>query len=223
MQIQKASNFNKSDLLERLLAQTDSNKQAEAQPIEEQKVSHEVRAKKITEQDPVRMNRSTVLSAGRSDIADNSATPRRRKLTANNSIFDPNVLERQSRVPTSDETSKVIKEQAVERKNKLKANVVDQFLDHLKGVDTRSESTITPLAQQGSTMKEGDRHNSMSMFSDERDFEGLPDKTSGEKLADENKARREKEDDSWRSMRGAFSNKDVTNRLFDSLFGGKNK
>jgi len=163
------------------------------------------------------MHRSSVMSAGRSAIADNSATPVHRSNQTQNSILNPNRLEELSQQPRSDEQSKAIKAEQKAMHNRQGSQLVDEMIKSLKGVDTRKASSVSALSSSVEPDRRKSPTRAVSMFGDNKDFETVPDKTAGEKIVDSNKQRRGQKDDSWKKLSRPVTANSLTERFLEQL------
>ena len=93
------------------------------------------------------------------------------------------------------------------------------MVEALKSTDlTKGNSVFSCGNLSGGSYK--NEKGSMSIF-DNVDFQRLPDKTEGEKLAEENAKKRSFKDDSWRNNSKSSSYGESFSKFFDNLVEGE--
>ena len=135
-----------------------------------------------------------------------------------NTIWDSGKLAEQAQVPLGDEKIKASKQAEEEYRNQMKTAQWQELQDKHsdpeqvhKGITNAGTSTEEPITDQKLPA------NTMSIFSDNRDFENIPDKTMGESIIADAEARANKKAASNDESRDIQTPKNTRNAL-DSLF-----
>jgi hypothetical protein len=109
-----------------------------------------------------------------------------------NSIFEPDKLEKMSKTQSNDEKTREEKAKVAQVRKNWKDEATNKLMKELESVDTRKDAAVYRLSEtsegKGFIGKTG-----LGMFDMDK-FEKLPEKTSGEKLYEENMQRRNKKD-----------------------------
>ena len=146
--------------------------------------------------DAVTKNSKTILS-GISETNDGDSTKGGGKYLGSvvnpNSIWDSGALTKAAQTPSSDEVTKKNKEKIAEKKESAKEAYWDALQKQLsdKGLVSQAKihSTHTiPTRAFNNNIPE----NSMGIFGDHKEFENIPEKTAGEKIAEDNAVRASK-------------------------------
>jgi hypothetical protein len=165
------------------------------------------------------MNSKQVFSARSGKISDNGG-PNQPK--TGNSIWEPDRIAKKidDAELTNRERTKIAKDERAEAVRSESQQRLDAMVESIReaGIDQRKDATVKPIIQSGEPQAYASPNNAMSIF-DKGDFERVPEKTEGEKLADSKAARRAEIDDSWRFGGKAVTSRDAVNRLFDGLMG----
>lgn len=158
---------------------------------------------------------NTILSAGRSidgGVSDFGGPSKQIKTLTNNSIWDSDIVKKQSEFKSSKERTEEEKSNINKYRNSIKQESLDRYADQLSLTETSKESSIkNDSTNEGGTF--GVSKNNMSIFDDAYDFSKLPEKTEGEKVSEEARKAKEK-DDSWKINNGTKK----MSSLIDSLF-----
>lgn len=163
---------------------------------------------------------NAILSAGVSGeggVSNNGGSSNQHGGQTQNSIFDPNVLDRIAKTPDNKEKTAEEKQDREHYQNSLKQERLDSMIESLSDVDTRKDATVTNVgefSERSSSYKLP--KNNISMFDDDRDFSRVPEKTDGEIDKDMSRAAKVK-DDSWKRVEGTSKRTSVLDNLFDQL------
>lgn len=164
------------------------------------------------------MTSKSVMSARAGEITDTGGPRRQVQSEASNSIFDSEAIQRMTEANHKDSKDKITesKEARANKATREQEDRMDKLTEALQQVDLRKASEVghIPTNEAETSYKVTTRN--ISIF-DTEEFQRLSEKTAGEKIAERRQAERAEVDDSWRGGKGALSNKDVVNRLFDSL------
>jgi hypothetical protein len=170
-----------------------------------------------------------ILTNKGNDVVDNGGARKQMGYERNNSIFDPNVIERQSKERTNDE---ILREAAQKRasdredaKHTSRYETIDgdSIIDALKSVDQRKDAGVRSVgAQEAHKYDNKLPMNGISIF-DTGDFDRVPEKTAGDKRRDEIKeAAKAPKDRSWvQTGSKSVTSSDIVNRFIDSLLNKK--
>ena len=159
-----------------------------------------------------RRNGGSFLYAGDGFAPDGGSPTKYMGANTNNSIWDSEVLTRLGEKKTGDEIIKASREQKEEIKAKKRSRDKLENVEAAINVDTRKDSTI--LRHSGDYNDDTNVHipsNALSIFDNDRDFNRIPEKTAGEKMAEEN--RRPKEKDKTSVHRKPYT----TSGIFDEM------
>jgi hypothetical protein len=117
-----------------------------------------------------------------------------------------------------DSKTKTIQEKAQIASNRREAENkrMNDLTESLKSTLQDKASSISPAGTLSGTNYKVSKNN-MSIF-DNKDFMRLSEKTGGEKVSEDVKARRGQVDNSWRDGGKVVSSKDVTKNLMEGLF-----
>lgn len=192
--IQKVSKTNTISFIEQAL----SDKQDIAPIKEEPKIAEKAvapieKARHLDNKDMISRG-SKVMSATSGKITNMGGPKKFMGSQTNNTLWNPDLVEKLGEIPDSKE--RMIEEKAEnERYRKgMKKEQLDKMVDVLQNTDQRKTSTVVGMSTfQGSNYNTP--QNNMSIF-DKEDFERVPEKTHGEKIAEESRKPKEK-DDSW--------------------------
>lgn len=170
-----------------------------------------------------------ILSNKGNDVTDNGGSRKQIGYERNNSIFDPNVIERQSKERTNDE---IIREEAqkkaaarkeAQRVSRYETIDGDSIIEALKTVDQRKDAGVRSVgAQEAHKYDNKLPMRGISIF-DTDEFERIPEKTAGDKRRDEIKeAAKAPKDRSWvENGSKSVTSTDIVNKFIDSLLNKK--
>jgi len=192
---------------------TQNNKQEDfAKTIKEQK------SKRLSCKDDGLKNSHSILAGHSGGLTDMGGPKKHIKMETSNTIWDTSRNENLIKSIDSKEETRQEKQKIAELKQKQEKDRIDSIVNSLKETDNRKASSILSSREQSSeTNKYKSPTANISIF-DQKEFERLPEKTSGEKVSEENKIRKSQKDESWKSNGKCLSSKDVTSKLFDNLF-----
>ena len=170
-----------------------------------------------------------ILSGKGDDVTDTSGPQKQMGSQRNNSIWDSEVIARQSKVRSNDE---ILQEQnaqiASDRKQAKQTSryeTIDgqSIVDQLKGTDQRKDAGVRSAgAQEAHKYNNKLPQSGISIF-DTADFQRVPEKTAGELRRDEIKAAaKAPKDRSW-VQNGAKSvtSTDIVDNFINSMMGNK--
>ena len=155
---------------------------------------------------------SSILNAGSGSIRDEGGPRKYIGSETQNSIWDANVVEKLSGIKSNKEKTAEEKDKIENIRRGPRKEALDNMTEILSATDTRKEATVTNLSDfSGETYKTS--KNNLSIF-DTEVFEKMPEKTAGEKVAEQARASKEI-DNSWRNTKGTMKTKDLFDKLFD--------
>ncbi len=157
-----------------------------------------------------------ILSAGQGNISDFGGPSKYVKSETSNSIWDSNKLESLAKREDSGEKIKQENKQATLKRENIEKERMNEMVESLQNTDIRKADNVSSIGGfKGS--KYNMPQNNISIFDDE-EFERVPEKTNGEKLAE---IERNKKDDSWKDIRKPTTTKDFFNKMFDEASSEK--
>lgn len=161
------------------------------------------------------MNRGgerSILSAGGSSIKDTGGPKKYVGSETQNSIWGSSVVENLIATADGGERIKQEKKDLANIRENFQRERLDSMVDSLNSTDTRKASSVSSIGEfAGGTFKSPS--NSMSIF-DSADFERVPEKTNGEKMAESARTAKAK-DESWKTINKTQSPKSVFDKLFE--------
>ncbi len=182
-------------------------------------IAEEQKAKSLCSKDQGVSNSHSIFSAMTGAITDERGPSRYIKSESSNTLWDNDKI---NKIPIDNKMkTKEEKLSIADNKRHMEQSRMDALANALKSVDqSKSTSVFSTGSYQGGNYKS--TASSMSLF-DSSDFERLPDKTSGEKIKEDNLIRRSHKDDSWRGNSKSVTAKEVVSNFFDNLLGEKDK
>ena len=159
------------------------------------------------------MSNHTITSARTGVIKDDGGPSKYIKSETSNTVWDS---ERTARM-TEDSKTKTTKAKRAIADNKRHAEEkrMNDLVEVLKTTDQTKASAVSPTGTfSGSSYKAS--AGSMSIF-DTKDFERLPEKTAGEKVTEDNNARKGQKDDSWRGGGKSITTSELVSEYFNKL------
>lgn len=178
-------------------------------------IAESQKAKKLSNKDDGFMTSQHISSAMTGDISNNGGPSKFTKSESSNTIFDANKSSRLAQEIDSKTRVKNEKEAIASNKRTAEQNRMTELADALRQTELSKSATVSPVSRYSGSNYYSPKNN-MSIF-DTQEFERLADKTSGEKVSEENKKRQAQKDESWKGNGKTFSSKDVLNNLFDKL------
>lgn len=178
-------------------------------------VAKSQKAKKLSNKDDGLMTTHHISSARTGNISNNGGPTKFTKSESSNTIFDTNKSSRLAQEIDSKTRVKNEKEAIATNKRTAEQNRMNELVASLKQTELSKSATVSPVSRYSGSNYYSPKNN-MSIF-DTQEFERLVDKTSGEKVSEENKKRQAQKDESWKGNGKTFSSKDVLNNLFDNL------
>jgi len=160
----------------------------------------------------------SIFSASYEGIKDTGGPSKQMQVPTSNTIWDNDVLQRMANNQelTSREKTQQDKGEIQDNRRSMQQERMDALAEGLQNTELRNASNVSK-----SGTHEGSNYNIsksvMSIFDTEKNFERLPEKTTGESISEKRQAEKDQKDNSWRGGSGQLSSKDVTNRLFDAL------
>jgi len=209
----------------------DSQKQSEAKQTDKEKVEKAAKnldtpiskQKKMSDFDPLRDSRNpskSVISAGGGIVKDTGGSGVYIGMNGN-SILNPNKLDELKQAQDNREKTDAEKLSAQAQRAAEKSAAMDAIVEQLKKTDQRKAATVSSIESSSDTTYKPPK-SGISIFDDKQDFTRIPDKTEGEKVAENSRKVKEK-DESWREIKGAHSTKKVVDSMFDKLMGKQNE
>lgn len=133
------------------------------------------------------------------------------------SIWNPNVIEESSQKQSNDEKTATEKQNIARLRNGIRKESLDEMAKAISQTDTRKACGVRQTGEfRGSNSYQAPKRG-MSIFDFANNFERVPAKTEGEKLAEQVRKPKAK-DTSWRGVEAQRSRRSSSlNRLFDSL------
>lgn len=171
--------------------------------------------------------KSSVVPAGYSNskeaenATNDSATGRPMGSESNpNTIWDSNALARKATIPMGDEQIKASRQEALSRHAAMKKDYMDELQAKLSEKDLIGKGIIKAgNYDEGSpAIDQKLPQNSMSIFSDDRDFSNIPDKDNGQMIraaASERANKKEAAKNEWNKSEPAPNTKSNTEKLFN--------
>ncbi len=209
--IQKVSNEKTISILENLLnkkADQTENKVVEKKAKEQ--VSKLEPAKKMDNKSMVSRGHK-VLSATSAKVTDIGGPKKQIGSETSNSIWDSGNLEKlKNSVDNKEKTAKE-REDINKLRKGMKQERLDEMVANLQDTDTRKTSTVNSMAPHAGSRYKTPK-NAISIF-DKGEFERVPEKTDGEKAAEQARKPRKK-DNIRKNEQQSFSNKDMINKIF---------
>jgi len=196
-----------------LFDQPDEIKPEEKKASGKQEVTPEdMKSRKLDHHDTMASSKS-VASARTGTVSDIGGPSKQIKSVTGNSIWDS----APKNIPDTQSQTRQEKERVAENKRIAEKQRMDDLVEKLQSTDQRkaSSASVSSLSPLGGS-KFNLPQQGMSIF-DQGDYERIPEKTAGEKVSEENEARRNQKDTSWKNSGRSFSSKDVVNRLFDAI------
>jgi len=142
-----------------------------------------------------------------------------------NSIWDADALQRLANIPTGDEQIRASKEAREQSTQDQKQQHWDDLQKQLSDKHIIQEKSAS-VANTSTTESAGDQKlpaNSMSIFSDDRDFNNIPEKTAGETLKESAETRAEKKAEAKSEWNKSEPCKRASiDSMFEGLLGDEN-
>jgi len=136
-----------------------------------------------------------------------------------NTIWDTDALQRQAQVALGDEQIKASKQAQEDHRNQMKTAQWEELqAKHSDPQQVHKGISNAGTSESQETVGQNLPANSMSIFSDERDFENIPENTVGEEIIAQAEARANKKaasNDEARDIQRPMNTKDA----LDSIFG----
>jgi len=135
-----------------------------------------------------------------------------------NTIWDTDALQRQAQIALGDEQIAASKKANEEHHNQMKSERWQELQDkHSDPVQVHKGITNAGTSNEQASVNQNLPANSMSIFSDKRDFENIPDKTAGEDIIAQAEARANKKaasNDEERDIQRPMNTRDALNKIF---------
>ena len=214
--IQRMSDQHKISFLEKEIA-SDKVTKSEAAPEKTlNQLAEEQKAKKLSNKDDGFMTTQHIFSARTGKVTNEGGPSTFTKSDSANTIWDANKNAKASE--KIDNKTKTIQEKEHIASNRRDAENkrVSDLAETLKSTLQGKASSVSPAGTLNGTNYKSSKNN-MSIF-DDKDFMRLSDKTGGEKVSEEVKARKNQVDDSWRGGGRSITSRDVTKNFMESLF-----
>jgi len=211
MSLQKNEDSGKINFLNKII-------EIKEEKIAEQKVNkQELKTpQKSDNSSAIESKGSPILSAGQGTISNIGGSSKYVKSETSNSIWDSNKLESLAKKEDSGERIKKENKQATLKRENIEKERLDEMVDSLQETDMRRANNVSGIGGfKGSKFNMPE--NNISIF-DDKEFERVPEKTNGEKLAE---IERNKKDDSWKDIRKPTTTKDFFNKMFDEASSEK--
>lgn len=135
-----------------------------------------------------------------------------------NTIWDTDALQRQAQIALGDEKIAASKKAQEEHKNQMKTAQWQDLQDkHSDPVQVHKGITNAGTSNEQAAVNQKLPANSMSIFSDNRDFENIPEKTAGEEIVALAEARANKKaasNDAERDIQKPMNTRDALDKIF---------
>ena len=192
------------------------NKEAKDTTENLKNVVNNQKSKKLNNKDNGYMTSKHISSARTGNIKEERGPNKHIKMESSNLLWDSDRISNLSKINDSKTNTKAEKERILDNKRVAEQKRMDELVEGLKSTDLTKDSSISPNSPlSGSNYK--NPVSNISIF-DTSEFERLAEKTRGEEIVEENRKKRAQKDESWKNSGKCKSSRDVTNRLFDSLF-----
>ena len=213
--IRRMSNEHKIDFLELKNTIETQKTTPESEKKTLKQTSEEQKAKKLSNKDNGLMTPHHISSARTGAISDEGGPTKYTKSESSNTIFDTNKSSRLSQEIDSKTRVKEEKEVIATNRRDAEKERMNSLAESLKQTEQSTDATISKASNLSGSNYYSPKNN-MSIF-DSKEFERLADKTSGEKVSEENDIRKSEKDESWKGNGRCLSSKDVVSNLFNSL------
>jgi hypothetical protein len=167
------------------------------------------------------MNAHSIFTARTGVIKDEGGPSKYLKSESSNTVWDNDKSNKLSQQIDSKERVSQQKQEIADNRRHAEQARMDDIIDALRTTDQTKGASVSPAGSgyySGTNYKTN--NNNMSIF-DSKDFERLPEKTSGEKVAEENAQRKKEVDNSWRTGGKSTTTKEVVSDFFSNLFEKK--
>jgi hypothetical protein len=186
-------------------------------------VSEEQKSKKLSGFNPVTSNGSSIISARAGNITDMGGPKKQIKTESSNSIFDNNKLFDLTKTIDSKTATKIEKAENQSNRRTAENKRVENLFTEINKVNTSKASSVFRTNTGNlDTSNYNTPSLNMSIF-DNKDFERVPDKTSGEKVSEDASFKRSQKDESWKNNGKSITSKDLNNSFFNNLIRGLDK
>lgn len=186
--------------------------------IDINKLAEEQKSKKLSSKDDGHMKGSSIMSANLGAVDDIGGPSKQLKTPTSNSIWDSDKISSQVDKKDNKEITREEKQSMQDIKKQKKQQRMDELVD---SIQENKKGNSIDLFSSSEAPKEGDYKipsNQMSIF-DNNAFDNIPEKTKGEKIAEDSKKRKAQKDESWKQDKKALSSEDIKNKLFNNFFG----
>ena len=189
----------------------------EEKPAEQKEAQQELKTPQRSDNSSaIESKGNPILSAGQGTISDFGGPSKYMRSETSNSIWDSGKLEGLAKKQDSGERIKKENKQSSLKREDIRKERRDEMVESLQNTDMRKTNNVSSIGGfKGS--KYNLPQNNMSIF-DDKAFERVPEKTSGEKLAE---IERNKKDDSWKDIKKPTTTKDFFNKMFDEVSSEK--
>lgn len=177
----------------------------------------EQKSKRLSGFNPQLSNKSSIISANAGALSDKGGPKKHIKTEISNSIFDNNKISNLANKLDNKEKTKLEKSKIQKNKRIAEQKRMDEMVNKINETNNGKGSDVHRMANETSySNKYKKPNNGLSIF-DSNDFERVPEKTAGEKAAEETRAKRNQKDESWKSNGKSVTAKDIENSFFDNL------
>ena len=179
-----------------------------------------IAAKKLNNADVINVRGSSgILSAGGGSIKDDRGSTKYMGSETNNSIWDSEVLQK-LHGSASNQDRIIAERNAIDEARKgIRQESMDNMIEAIESTENRKDASVYSLTGGENTSYRASENN-LSIF-DTGVFDNMPEQTLGEKIA-ENARKPKEKDDSWRHNYGTKKMSSCIDSLFENLQDNKN-
>jgi hypothetical protein len=160
----------------------------------------------------------SILSAGNGSITDTGGPKRFMGSESHNSIWDNDKLKDLKASEDNKEKTLKTTQRIKDIRNEMKQERMNELVEGLQSSDQRKASSVAKIESDDANDRNYKNPTRGISIFDSAEFERVPEKTDGEKSAQNARAARTK-DESWKTIKGTVSTKSIVDSLFSKLTG----